>query len=472
MKHKAPSLKPELGQVLTPPTVAFHMVNHSLKLAPSNPVILDPAVGPATFPVAFARAGVNDQSATFHLFDIDSRMVAHTRRVVSEHGLKARLYETDYLTYDSRPLKPDIIIMNPPYIRHELIPAQQKLQYCTVLQQQFGQAFSRQSNLYVYFLLKAIADLPPGGVLAAIVYDGLTSTRYGEAAFRVLNRYLDLAVSERVQQPFANVLIDGIILVGRKRKQPVEPSQNRQPPQKPADGPRCSLGNLLTVRRGLGLLNSRLFMADPSDDYYELSKPFLKKHSHPVGLAIKDVRERAFIFGPSEDVEAPLVEALTKRAWQMIHNPSVPATRNLVATIERNPNGWFRHVSVVGTLLFNYYIRGEPRHLLNEQRFPAADNFFVSNPIGIPARSAWLLLNSRIYRAALLEVARNQGSGLTKLQLYEYKSAWVPDWRTFDSRLLTLLNQTGQELGLGNEADFRNAIARVDKELKARGYQE
>lgn len=465
-----PLLKPELGQVLTPPDVALWMAEQALRFAPPNPVILDPAVGPGTFPAAFARAGATGPGFVYHVFDVDQQMITYSQALLDELDLQVSAYCADYLLEDTQSLEPDVIVMNPPYIRQELIPTSRKRQYSEIIEGRLKRSVSRQSNLYVYFLLKAITELRPGGVLAAIVYDSITATRYGRKAYDLIEQHLDINVAEHVSSPFADVLIDGLVIVGRKRQSPKRAPRVNQEPVDIDDGRFTSLGHLVEVRRGLGLLNSRVFMAQPTDDDYHTAKPFIKKQSRPPGLVVTSSRERAYLFEPGEAIHPKLRGTLLKKAISLIENESAKGTRSLETKIRTDSEGWLYHKTITAPIIFNYYVRGEPRHLLNEALIPVADNFFAAKPIGISSRAAWLLLNTDVYRDALLQAARNQGNGLVKLQLYEYKGARVPDWRRFDNNFLKTIEAVSQELELGNESTRVEACLWLSAELTARGY--
>jgi hypothetical protein len=70
------------------------------------------------------------------------------------------------------------------------------------------------------------------------------------------------------------------------------------------------------------------------------------------------------------------------------------------------------------------------------------------------------VLNSTVVCADILTQARNQGSGLSKVQLFEYRRIYVPDW--------TLLSRQGQEklhvlgIALATAGVRREIIAEID----------
>ncbi len=74
------------------------------------------------------------------------------------------------------------------------------------------------SNLYVYFVVKIISDLKPGGQFSCILYDSWQSIRYGASLVDYLNENCSSIQFEAVpNQPFHGRLINATILYGTKR---------------------------------------------------------------------------------------------------------------------------------------------------------------------------------------------------------------------------------------------------------------
>ena len=76
------------------------------------------------------------------------------------------------------------IIMNPPYIKHhELADKEARI---AAIERDAGLTFSRLTNLYAVFLVRAGLALAPGGRAAAIVPSELLNANYGRAVKRFL----------------------------------------------------------------------------------------------------------------------------------------------------------------------------------------------------------------------------------------------------------------------------------------------
>ena len=91
---------------------------------------------------------------------LKSNMVSASRAWAAESGMALTIREGDYL---KSPLtgKFDFAVLNPPYIRQEWILNKQV--YKDIFSQRYVLKILGTSNLYVYFLVKAIADLCIGG---------------------------------------------------------------------------------------------------------------------------------------------------------------------------------------------------------------------------------------------------------------------------------------------------------------------
>jgi hypothetical protein len=112
--------------------------------------------------------------------------------------------------------------------------------------------------------------------------------------------------------------------------------------------------------------------------------------------------------------------------------------------------------------LFSYYLRGRPRHIYNPTR-AYADNFYglapkqESDPLVLLS-----LLNSTASCAEILFRSRNQGGGLAKIQLYEYRRARVPDWSFLSRQGAVNLHALGQQL-IDNSGSSSRIISKIDE---------
>jgi len=399
------SLNPELGQVLTPEDIALRMVYSSAEYLPEGEIsVLDPAVGPATFLKAILNSKLSIKD--FDCYDVDQYMCAITKKYCSQCRFETRVINKDFLL-EAKNRKYDFIILNPPYIRQENLSPDYKAVIKRHLLNGKIKQINGRSNLFIYFLYKSLQQLNDNGIMCAIVYDSVLHTQYGHEFLNYVVQNFSIIKCESIQTPFDGAIIDASILIVRKDN---SLSHNAMLPQTESKNGFTSLSELLNIRRGTALPSRKMFIAHPDDGTaYNLSQPIIMKPSDRKSLVIDRADSRYYSFGLHERVDALLLNRLKDNGMD-------------------DKSSAFN--AAEGSILLNYYIRNAPKHIFNRNGFAASDNFYVCRAEqGFPDDAAWLLLNSNLYKENILKAARNQGNGLRKLQVYEYKKAYVPDWR-------------------------------------------
>lgn len=157
--------------------------------------VLDPAGGEGVFVLAcldrlyqsslnFNFSFVDAINENLRVYEISSDLCAIiSKRIgdfLSEKGLfsnRIKLKEIvrceDYLLTSGERF--DLIIGNPPYVRHEKIPSEKKSKYKTLFQ-----TFSHRSDLYVCFFEKALKSLSKDGKLCFICSNRWIKNQYGQ----------------------------------------------------------------------------------------------------------------------------------------------------------------------------------------------------------------------------------------------------------------------------------------------------
>ena len=162
------------GQFWTPPWLAKVMAGWVTQDRPE--VLFDPAVGPGTFFAAAREAGFTGE---FHGFELHTNAFADGWKL----GLKPedfhRVQIADFIS-TSLPTKFSAIVSNPPYIRHHRLTQAQKLELKQLARNHLGFSLDGRVGLHVFFLLKCLTHLAPGGRLAfllpADVCEGISSS--------------------------------------------------------------------------------------------------------------------------------------------------------------------------------------------------------------------------------------------------------------------------------------------------------
>lgn len=437
-----------LGQVFTPEPISRRMARELLRgRQPSGVRILDPCCGPGTFTSALWAEQVLGPEDEIIGFDLDPEMVRSATMESAGIPIADISYQVaDFLTCAVNPI--DFVIMNPPYVRQEWIDL--KKQYREIVGGLYGSTPPGTSNLYVYFVAKALADLKTGGRFAFILYDSWQYTTFGTWLRNLLlNTCTDVEVLSAGKQPFGERLIDATIIYGTKA--PRESKHHREcgRSRKPAVSG-ISIADAFQTNRGLRLKQSSFFLCRLDECDALGATPFLKKVGSIPGYRVPDEHPEAaiLVYGPESNQKAEA--ELERRLSNALLKPD--ANKTVLNWYEQRPRNWQYHRRPPSApIVFNYYLRNRPRHIHNPTR-PYSDNFYGLIPRGAVSEFAWLaLLNSTAVASAICHAGRNQGNGLLKIQLFEYRNVVIPNLDTASAEVVQLLTDLGARLAAGTE---------------------
>jgi hypothetical protein len=454
---------------MTPQAIAVKMAGRLLQGRPNGGVrILDPCVGASTFPMALSCAGVLRMADELELLDVDPVMLRQSCGWVRDQGIKFSAECADYIETDLEP-RYDYVILNPPYVRQEWID--RKEEYRNWFQERYGLQVPGTSNLYVYFIIKALQELRPGGRLACIVYDSWQSTLFGTWLADVLQRECVWVDTEpEPNQPFNGRLIDATVIYAEKsptRKHAEARNANsdrlRVGPLSSAAG-FCPVAYAFHTRRGLRLKQADFFLCDQKTAAECGATPFVKKVSKLVGYRVpEDHPEAALLVAAGRRMPATEAE-LYRRLKRAQDLPD--ENLSVLTWFKERPDSWMLHrPAPQAEIVFNYYLRRRPRHIIN-CGFAYSDNFYGLTSRAPVATPAWLaVLNSTAACIEILSRARNQGSGLAKVQLFEYRNAYIPNIGGCSRRDSARFQELG--VALLNAPDPWAAIALIDEAIAA-----
>jgi type I restriction-modification system DNA methylase subunit len=154
----APEHRKRFGQFFTPPQLASLMADWIC--CGSHSQVLDPAMGTGVL----TRA-VLERSSTAHVtaYEIDQAVASYSPE---QRSARVQLRYADYM-HEGFDLDFDAAILNPPYIRHR-----EMLGYDGARAQisaKSGYVIPKSANLYVYFVMKSVLQVRPGGRIAALI---------------------------------------------------------------------------------------------------------------------------------------------------------------------------------------------------------------------------------------------------------------------------------------------------------------
>lgn len=435
-----------LGQVFTGPELSRRLIA-GLKIGKSASCkqLLDPCVGPGTFLRHFQDRSFHNVEV--HAYDVDPEMVELAKADSSHQSFKLTLTCADYLTSVSTK-RYDFAILNPPYVRQEWI--EHKVKYRNLFHQQYGLWLPGTSNLYVYFLVKVIEELKPHGRFACIVYDSWRATQFGQWLSDYLYTRCDkVRIEAAPGTPFEGRLIDATLIFGEKRAKNEYASNNEiyEPVPQCTDTIEglASIAELFHTKRGLRLKQANFFLTNLDHAQEQGAVPFVKKVQSIPGYSIPDDHHEAALLVTRGSKATKTIETLRKRLTLALANPgnNIP----ILTWHRERPTDWMIHGNPPwAPIIFNYFLRRRPKHIFNSQRC-YSDNFYGLTPTNDIPVLAWLAaLNSTVGVLGIMEQARNQGAGLAKLQLFEYRRVRVPDLRLWAARDVAAMESLGYEL--------------------------
>ena len=249
-----PERRHDLGEYYTPPAICDLITR--LTVQDASDKVLDPACGSGGFPVSayhrkrdlLAEPAGSHERLLEEIYGIDiNRFPAHLTAInlaiqeLAAHTENVQIRVNDFFSvlpatgeyegevgdvsgesnseYVMTPDNMDVVVGNPPYIRHESIDDKDRVRWH--LPYINAEGISSKADIYAYFITHAIEFLRDGGRLGYITSDRWLDTSYGEDLQEfILDNYKIKAVIKFDKQAFEDALIGSTVLI--IEKQPVQ----------------------------------------------------------------------------------------------------------------------------------------------------------------------------------------------------------------------------------------------------------
>ncbi|MFV9505080.1 MAG: N-6 DNA methylase [Oscillochloridaceae bacterium umkhey_bin13] len=200
------------GQFWTPDWVADAMISYAV--AGGINEIFDPAVGAGAFFLAAKRVSkYTEQQLGLFGCEIDPNALLEAQvHGLTQHDLAGVSLQDFVLSPINRKL--DAVVANPPYIRHHRLSNEVKAQLKVLCQQTTGFTIDGRAGLHVYFLIKALSLLQPGGRLAFIMPADTVEGVFAQPLWRWITQlyHLDAVVTFAPEAtPFPGVDTNALI---------------------------------------------------------------------------------------------------------------------------------------------------------------------------------------------------------------------------------------------------------------------
>lgn len=222
----------KLGQFATPFALAKDIVDFGVKLLNANEPIsfLDPAFGTGVFYSALLASVEPKRIETATAIETDPHYGKPAQDLLRDTGVDVQLADFTRLTPTPRY---NLIICNPPYVRHHLINAEDKPRIRETTARLSGSKLSGLAGLYCHFMLQSIAWLADGGVAGWLVPSEFMDVNYGREVKRFLLDKVDLLRVHRFNpedEQFSDALVSSAIVWFRKRLGPSSSEVQFGPP--------------------------------------------------------------------------------------------------------------------------------------------------------------------------------------------------------------------------------------------------
>ena len=218
---KSPKERNRLGQFATPTALASDMLAYARNLMPpSAPVrFLDPAIGTGSFYSALLREFGDGRIADARGFEIDPHYGVPACELWSKYPLNIEL--GDFTTAIPPRDGYNLVICNPPYVRHHHIDKEVKGRLLAATAASCGVQMAGLAGLYCYFLGLSHAWMQLDGVAGWLIPSEFMDVNYGAPVKRYLLNHVELVRIHRFDPndlQFGDALVSSAVVWFRKRK--------------------------------------------------------------------------------------------------------------------------------------------------------------------------------------------------------------------------------------------------------------
>lgn len=209
----------KMGQFATPPRVADEIVTYALQQVNKEEIrYLEPGFGTGAFYSSLiAETDNRPKIVEARGYEIDPYYGDPVRQLMASTPLDLRLQDFT----EAAPEPFDVILCNPPYVRHHHLPSSKKVALSEHIGTNYGIKTTGLTGLYNYFMMQGEAWLSDSGISAWLVPSEFLDVNYGVAVKKFLLRnvvltHIHLYESEDVQ--FDDALVSSAVVWYKKGK--------------------------------------------------------------------------------------------------------------------------------------------------------------------------------------------------------------------------------------------------------------
>ena len=389
--RKSPAERNRLGQFATPNALAVEIARYVRSIAGRRLRAIhfaDPSVGTGSFYSAALAVFGPEQLEKAVGIELDPGFCDAARDLWAEAGLDVLRGDfTRIVASSSRPVAPNLILANPPYVRHHHLEREDKERLQALTHRMTGVEVNGLAGLYVYFLLLATAWMEEGGYVAWLIPSEFMDVNYGAALKRFLTDRVELLHVHRFDAEdvqFGDALVSSVVLVFHKappprehavefsfggtmaqpharesvtldrlrdsRKWTVYPEHARNDRRTSTNGEGPRLGDLFRIQRGIATGSNKFFVLERTDAARrglpkKFLRPILPSPRH-LKATIIDADEDGYpLIDPQFcviDCELPehVVEAKYPALWAYLQTAEALGIKDGYLVGKRSP--WYR----------------------------------------------------------------------------------------------------------------------------------
>ena len=212
--EKSPAERNRLGQFATPPALARDILTYAKTLlAADEPVhFLDPALGTGAFYSALRQVFPEGRIRAALGYEIDPHYGKPAKALWKQQ--KIDIAVDDFTEQPATP-RYNLVICNPPYVRHHHITNDIKGRLLLGTHQACGVRIGGLAGLYCYFLGLSHAWLAPGAISGWLIPSEFMDVNYGQAVKRYLLQQVTLLRIHRFDPSdvqFADALVSSAVV--------------------------------------------------------------------------------------------------------------------------------------------------------------------------------------------------------------------------------------------------------------------
>ncbi len=474
-----------MGQFATPYPLACDIMKHMRQLCGDDRTmsLLEPSAGLGAFISAFHDV-FGDKAGHALGFEIDSHYYEPARALWQGHDVVFR--NADFLAATPDDAY-DMIVANPPYVRHHHIATDTKARLKNEVKEYSGINISGLAGLYCHFMILSTKWLREGGLSCWLVPCEFMEVNYGKAVKEFLLSNVELISIHRfvaTDVQFADALVSSCVVVFRNSRpvsshkitfseggsvsapdrQTIVGSHTLRADEKwtnrfahdndcmaelaPDDAiPR--LGDFFTVKRGIATGDNKFFIIDSATVIeYSIPSDFLvpvlpsPRHFKADSVSGRpdgqpDTDRQLFLF--TCDLDEPTLKSSYPTVWQYVRQGEEREVDKGYICSRRTP--WYScEKRDPAPFVMPYMGRGESsrqmfRFILNNSNAITTNVYLLLYPQKSYARDmadeatrskVWSVLNS-ISKTRLMNSGRVYGGGLYKLEPKELMNLPVPE---------------------------------------------